>query len=327
MVGVLCNSKNENALTKDLNTLLGPLIKEKEAQLIVFSLPNVNLPKNTVFGSIISDGRISLGEAALPLTIFNLSVQHAKSNIKKMRSLMEIEDISVINSVNHYNQWAIMEMLSSGGKTGNFILPYFNFNKKDYYSNVSETENFLLKPENGSILPKIIYVKQSASGLDLFSKYGSQHCHRFDVKSIISPIIQNKKWILLKAPDLITNNGWLFVKRIYMQKGAKGNWEILFKTSCPQGKNICRSWESKLDNASMQIINYINCFIPDMGICFADFVLDIKGTPYFLNLGGWENKLLSKKWSENIRTTLCKNILEYAEAVDNRRKGEADYVD
>lgn len=319
MVGILCNRHREGTFAKYLHILFKPLIKRRNIPVIVFSIRNINFSEKTVFGSLISEEKIALVKTAIPFLIFNFAVQHTKLDIKKLRSLMELEDVSMINSANKYNQWAIMEMLSSGSKTKNYILPYKNYNKEDIYFNFLKNDNFILKPENGSHLSRIFYGKQSDSSFDLYNRYGNQYCHKFDIQSVIHPITRVGKWLLLKTPDLITYKNRLFIIRAYMQRGFNGDWGVLLKTTVAQNKIVYEKLGRKIDASSLQIIKYISCFIPDLGICFIDFVLDTGGTPYFLNFGGWDSKLLSKNQSRGVRASLCKNILDYAEMLIDKK--------
>lgn len=337
MVGILCSLKKERTITEYLHKLFKPLVKGKNVPVIVFSMPNINLLERTVFGSLISEEKIKPMKTALPMLIFNFAMQYTKSDIKKLRSLIEIEGISLINAANQYNQLSIMEMLISGSKTKNYVLPYMDYDDENIYFRFSGIDNFLLKPEKRADVSRIIYGKQSDFGFELYNRYGSKSCHRLDIESVIHSNLRGKKWLLLKTPDLVAYRNKLFIVRVYMQKRFNGEWDILSKSIISHNEILHEKPGKKIDTASLNIINYINCFIPDLGICFIDFVLDIRTNPYFLSLGGWNSKLLSKKQSKDVLLRLCKNIMEYVEAVSCsdcdketnalfRGKKEGDYV-
>lgn len=319
MIGILCNHKREKALTKSLHKLFVPLIKEKDIQIIVFSLSNVNLLEKTVFGNLITaEEEIKSLKTDLPLVIFNFSIQHTRVGVKKLRVLMEIEDLKLFNTVNQYNQWTIMEMLYSNSKTKSLILSYANIDKEDITQSFSNVDNFLLKPEIGHNLSPVIYGKQYNSHYDLYSRLGKRSCHKFDVESVITPYMYSGKWLLLDTPDLITYRNKLFVLRSYLQKNAQGDWEVLSKTSVPPSISIYQKLDKKIDDSSLQIINFINCFIPELCIGFIDFIIDTHSNIYFLNLGGLDRKLLSKKQYKSVRTKLCLNILGLSETLMGR---------
>ncbi len=117
----------------------------------------------------------------------------------------------------------------------------------------------------------------------------------------------HKRVLLLKAPELaVDDSGRLRISRIYAQKNPNADWEVLSQA------------DRMLNRASIRIMNCINRFIPDVFFCFVDFVTDLKGIPYLLGFGGWDNKILSGAKHKDIHAKVCKNMLEYAQAFINR---------
>ncbi|HHW48364.1 MAG TPA: hypothetical protein GXX14_07080 [Clostridiaceae bacterium] len=312
MIGILCNRKSEKTIGRYLHNIFKNVAKEKRIPVIVFSMPNTNLLQRTVFGSLVSEEKISTVKVSLPMLIFNFAVQKRKSDIKKLRSLLEVENVTLINATNQFNQLQIMEMLLSNSKTKKFVLPFINYSREDAYTGISEKSSFILKPENRPSLSRIIYSKKVDYGFELYSLYGCSSCHKFDIQDTIHSIVHKGKWLLLKTPGLITYKNKIFVVRAYMQKKPDSEWEIVLKTIISHNETVNDNLAKKIDTASLQIIDCINCFIPDIGICFIDFVLDMRANPYLLNFGGWDDRLLSKKQNRSVRIKLCKNIMKYA---------------
>ena len=112
MAGLLCGPGKERILSGTVQKLLCPLRRENPAAFIVFSLPNVNLKDKTVYGNLVSTDGILPVKTAVPPLIFNFSVQHSAADIKKLRGLLEIENLAAVNPANRMDQLALMEMLA-----------------------------------------------------------------------------------------------------------------------------------------------------------------------------------------------------------------------
>lgn len=327
MIGILCDDNKEKTFAKHFNSLFKPLLKGKAISVTVFNLSNVNLVDKTVSGSLVSQEAVIPVENPMPSVIFNFSVQHSRAGIKKMRSLNEVEGLLLINSANRYDQRAIMEMLASDNTTRSFLLPLVNFDEHRIFQSFESIDNYIIKPERGTNLSRITYINHCYRGLNLAMGQRNPYFGTFVAQNGVKPLIEGNKAILLRAPELIMNGNELFVARVYLQKGEKGKWKILARKYRSGMNSAYGELIGKTGIPSKQIINYINCFIPDLGIGFIDFIFDTNGTPYFLNFGGWDNKLLGRKQPRSIQINLCKNILEYAGTVINISKGDEYCVD
>lgn len=326
MIGILCGSKKENLFSEKFHKLFKPLIKGNKIEIIVFSLSNTNLLDKTVYGKIISGESIVSAKTAIPPLIFNFASHYSRVDVKKCRSLMEVEDVVLINSTNQYNQYAIMNIISSNKKFKKLLLPYSQLKKEDLILNLADFNNFILKPFYGSNYGKILYAKKIDSQFNVYKNRAFQCYHKFDIYDAINPIVRKGKWIILKTPELLTFESSLLVTRVYLQKSYKGEWKILLKSPLTQDKITYGKLDQKTNTALLNIIEYINCFIPDMGFCFIDFTMSLFGTPYFLNLGGWDNNLLNDKQNLEAQTNLCKNILEFSRSHFEKRR-YPNYVD
>lgn len=314
MIGILCNSRNERTLSKQFHTMLKR--RGINTTAAIFSLQNVNLSDNTVYGISIDRDEVKQIKTNLPLLVFNLATQYSRSDIKKIRKLAEIENLTLINPTNRFNQNSIMEMLISNEKTKNCILPYNKLTTQDIDFTFSATNNFIIKPDCGSNLDKLIYGRQSEYGFDLYNWSGKQYYHRIDLQKLMHTVIGQREWIMLKTPDLAIYDDQILVVRRYMQKRCNGYWEVLHKNTYPKKIQIAGKSDEQIDALSGSIVECINCFNPDNGICYIDFVLSTQGKPYFSGFGGWNGKLLNKRISKKVLEVLFKNILEYVNVYD-----------
>lgn len=64
-----------------------------------------------------------------------------------------------------------------------------------------------------------------------------------------------------------------------------------------------------LENASLLLINYINHFLPSLGICFIDFMISSDGNPYFLHFNGFNEDFFEQKQQLDFLNRFYKNII------------------
>lgn len=326
MIGILCNQKKENILAKQFHTLLDSLDLPKRAQIMVFTIPNVNFSNMTVQGTFVSGDKITQAEAKLPAAIFNFSVQYKKANIKKLRALIEAKDVLVINPTNQFNQFPIMDMLSANKKIRKLIFSYSKYSGDDTLFAFTKDKNLLIKPQSKPSLSRIAYVKHWLTGFDIMSNMDKFYCHTKDFLNKVRPIIHCRNWIALETPELATYGNQLIVIRVYMQKCFDEEWTVITKDMYPQDKELRNKLTQNLDSIALQIVSHINCFITNLGISYIDFVFDTHGSPYFLNFGGYDDALLDEKRDKRAQENFLKNMLEYARVFINKPKGGINYV-
>jgi hypothetical protein len=317
MVGILCGSGKEINLARTMSKIIMPDMKDRLTSIVVFSMPNVNLTDKTVYGCLISRETITILKTELPLLIFNFAVQHKKTDIKKLSNLLEIENLTLLNLANSFNQCSVMEMLSSDPQTQRYIMPYTNITMEVFNPDFIEAGNFIIKPQNGSNRTKIIYGSNFGLEFNLYNWSGNQYSHLVDIQNAIFPTIRKGKWVLLKTPELMTYNNRLTTMRCYLQRNADGKWNVVLKTSISQNKRTHINSFMKIDDSLLQIMNCINCFISDLVFCSIDLIFGRDGTPYFLNLGGWKTLLPENKQNNILVKNLYQNMMTYAPILQN----------
>lgn len=311
MVGFLCNQRKEKYFANYMRNNMD--LKNLKISVIVFSMQNINLNDNTVYGSMISDGAVTTLTTALPSLVFNFAVQHSNSNIKKLKQLIEVENLTLINPANSFNQWSIMKMLTSNPKSKQYVLPFVDIPNENAIPDIQKIGNFIIKPQNGSDFKKIIYCRKTDLGFDLYNIGEITYSHLFDIQSAIMPTIRKGKWILLSSPELISYNNKLLIIRNYMHRDCDGTWKVILKTTISQTEQIYKKAYEKIDAALLDMMNDISCFVPDLSFCSVDIVLSSDGTPYFLSLGGWQDIRPGKSQHKILLDILCQSIAVYAE--------------
>lgn len=307
MIGILCNQKDEDVLAMQIHSLLKSEVLADHGAVAVFSIKNLDLNAGIVFGSTVSRYRIKQVETVLPDIIFNLSVQYKSRHIKKLREIIDLKTIAVINASNKYNQSMIMDMLSADTAARRFVLPYFKYSIYDPFCDIQGAGSLLIKPENKTSLSKITLTDVSLSGVDLSGGKG-------------------KKWLCMRVPELVKYKDFPVVARINLQRRSGGEWVVLKKCVIPGDKDIDIRFAEKGGDASLELVRLIHCYLTHLGICYTDMIFDTDGNPFLLNFGGYEDELL-KGQDRDVQACFCRNMLEYARGFTNKPNGVLDYVD
>lgn len=310
MIGILCSQRKERLFVNFLRN--SREIEQSGVPVLVFPMPNLNLSDKTVRGTLMSGGKATALKTGLPPLIMNFAVQHTKSHIKRLKNLTEVQNIMVINSVNSFNQWSIMKMLASDPVTNRYILPYAVISRENVLPDIQKRGNFIIKPQYGSNFKKIIYGRKTENGFDLYNAGDILRSHLFDIQSAVLPTIKSGSWILLDSPELVTRHNKMLVVRSYLQRNG-GEWKVVLKTVVSQNEQILYKANEEIEAALLRMMSYIHCYIPDLAFCTVDFVLGADGTPYFLNLGGWQELLPRKKQHKILLDILCQSITTYAD--------------
>ena len=309
MIGLLCNQSKRRLFSKYLRN--SEILRQRGVNVVIFSIQNISLGHKTVYGTLVADGKTAAAKTELPSVIFNFAVQYAKAHIKKLKHLSKAEEITLVNPVNSFNQWAIMEMLSSSPDTKRYILPYTDISYENAVSDIQKIVDFIIKPRNGSNYNKFIYSEKTSSGYDLYNFGSIARSHLFDIKNAIIPAIRSGRWVLITVPKLKTRGGRLLIIRNYLHKHC-GEWKVVCKTAISKAEKLCDAYD-QINAAALRLAGCVNCFIPDLAFCAIDFVISKDGKPYFLSLGGWQDIVPRKAPHKMLLDYICQSITAYAE--------------
>lgn len=303
MIGILCG-RNKERLFADLVLKSAAF---KTVPVLIFSMPDVNLSEKTVYGALISGAEANIVKTTLPSHIYNFSVQHTKSHIKKLKQLLELENVTVYNPANSFNQWSIMKILKSDAVSAQYLFPFDNVTK-GFDFRFEDSAGFILRPRNGNDPAKITYCAKTKAGFDIYNIGEIAFGHLHDIRSAVNPIVKNGKWLVLFTPELTTYKNRLFTARGYLYKTKDKSWALALKTVLSQTEETYGKTNDKPDEALIRMAAYVNNFIPDLAFCAIDFTLDKDGNPYFLALGGWQDLMPRKALHKPLADVLCGSL-------------------
>jgi hypothetical protein len=285
MIGVLCGDKGEKKYAEKLHSIYMQSGHQSDNNIVVFTISNINLRDRTVKGRLVSAADIKLVKTALPAVILNISVQRSGRDIKKLRILTEIRDITIINEVNRFDQWMIMEIMASSEPTKNYVLPHYIYDKKSRNFKPDDNQDYIVMPSRGSSLSRVIFTKPDS---DTGQIGGSQYFRKGHICDYIDASLCQRRWIFMEAPDMMIQHNLPVIIRAYVQRGSGGNWNVLGGNIYPRMQEGKEDLYRKIYKPSLEIITYISRFVPHLGFCHIDFVFDSEGNPYFLHFGGFD---------------------------------------
>lgn len=325
MLGILCSNEKEKKYAESFCKILREGFTNYRS-IVVFTISNIDFINRRICGSLVTHINVEPIETELPSIIFNFSFQNKSSDVKKLRYLREMEEVFVINESNRFNQIMIMQIISSSSAFHKYILPYKSYKKTDIDLELEDNSNFLIVPEKGSNNSNVIFIKKLESMIKVYYKNKTQKYTKGKIrKSDLE--LKKSNYILLEAPKLKLYKNHPYFVRVYIQRGKNGKWKDISKNIYLEEKNDCYVFDENLSSISLEITNYISKFIPDMGICFVDFLYDIHDNPYILHFGGWDYRILLKKHSKEFYRKFLTTLYGYEEYCRNQCEGGLDYVD
>lgn len=324
MIGILCSNKKIDLYTEYFHSLMKSFISNSTIRVIIFTLPNINISDTTVYGNLISEGNIRQVTTEIPQVIYNFSSQRKKADIKKLRAIHEMPNISFINEVNNFNQWMIMEMISSSKLSQFYLLPYKLLDKNETSLDFDNKNPFILMNANGLNNSKVTFVRRNESNFEIYQDNKYRSFNKKTIQDTLGAIVQKGKWLLIKTPELLHYNSKPVIIRFYLQKDGYGRWTILTSKSINSGENNNYfEVNSNYYNIAISIVQYIELYIPTLGNCTVDLIFDSKGNSYFLHLGGWdENIILQENNNYYLKSTFLRNLMHYAMHCVETEKGD-----
>ena len=245
-------------------------------------------------------------------------VTHTKpESVKKIRYLRMLTDTVVINPLNRFYQHILFEMIASIIKTKDIILPYATISRSSVERFAKRYQRFFLLPQRTSKEYGVVSVSKISGSnqeniFEIFFENMKLAVKEEDLYLELIKIIRYKKYMLVKDPGPVMWNHSPLELRVYVQKGLTGRWsvvEIIAKKSLLSKKSltnmICDALpevlielfpdklgaiKALLHDTALDISILLNYYIPNMGSCFIDFILDDQGRPYVINIGGFEQE-------------------------------------
>lgn len=310
MIGILSSNDMEEEYAKILHALFQNYKSSLDEDMVVFTTSNINLQKMEVSGTLITQDKLRTIQGTLPSIIFNFSLQRECSGIKVRKALEEMEAIRLINYINKFDQWMIMEMIASNDKVKNYLLPYFIYDKSKRDYRPQEDKKYITMPSRGASLSRVIYAEPDPDpGSDIVR--GSQYFKKGHISDYIDASLCQRKWLFIEVPDLVLYNSHPLVCRIYMQKSNQNKWSVLKKVLFPNpNMKVPENLNVKYaEKAAKNLIEEINNFLPSIGHCFMDMIFSQEGKGYFLHLGGLDQYFFKEVLKGDVCKIFYKNII------------------
>jgi hypothetical protein len=311
MLGVLCGDKGEKKYAEKIHSIYKQSGNEKDNNIVIFTISNIDFKDMTVKGRLVSGGDIKLVRTAIPRVILNVSVQRRGRDIKKLRRLAEFSDITLINEVNRFDQWMIMEIISSSELTKKYALSHHIYDKKARNYKPDDNKDYIVMPSRGSSLSRVIFTKPDS---DTGQIGGSQYFRKGHICDYIDASLCQKRWIFIEAPDIMIQHNLPVIIRAYVQRGSGGNWNVLGGNIYPRMQEGKENLYRRIYKPALEIMNYITRFVPNLGICHIDFVFDSEGSPYFLHFGGFDTHfILNQNRSKEFYHRFYSNLIQLSD--------------
>jgi hypothetical protein len=312
MIGVLCSDNAEKACAEKIQSGIKNINNIISNKFLVFTISNIDFDKRLVTGSLVSEDKIEAVNDSLPAVVLNLSIQRSSKLIKLRKKLEEIEGVELINDVNRFDQWMIMDMISSAEEVRKHLLPYYIYDKKTRDYRPQDDKTYVIFPAVGSSISRVIYAIPDPNSDKVT---GSQYFKKGTICDYIDASLCQNYWVFIEVPDLLSHFNHPVIVRNYIQKKDESQWTVLGRTINPEGK-LENEVLKKVDETAIKIANYIQYFLPCFWVGFIDFILDTDNNPYFIHLGGAELDFLDKNHNEEF----YKNIIQL-EIRSNRTAG------
>lgn len=309
MIGILCANKTDKKFINQLHSFVKEQRANKDDSIIVFTISDIDFNEKEVKGSLISEEEIKVVQVPIPSVIVNMALQKDNPSVKGRKMLEEIKGVTVINPINRYDQWMIMDMLSASDVTRKYLLPYYIYNKKTRDFKPEDEKKYITMPARGSKLSRVIYAEPE-DGSDRVG--GTQYFKKGHICDYIDASLCQKRWIFIEVPELVIKHNHPVVVRVYLQKSGEKLWKVLGKNIYPEIQLDDNNIYKKIEEASQKAVQQINNYLTALGYCFMDFIVDTNGNPYFLHLGGFTQKFFTENRNVDFYKAFYKNLLNLA---------------
>ncbi|MDP4088593.1 MAG: hypothetical protein Q8930_04885 [Bacillota bacterium] len=319
MIGILCSNDMEEEYSKQLHSWFRDQRKEDDDNIVVFTIFNINLKEKMVKGSLISGKAVKSVEVPLPSVIFNFSLQKDDAAIKVRKALEEMEKVELVNYINKFDQWMIMDILSSFNSTRKYLLPYHIYDKAERNFRPVDEKSYIIMPSRGASLSRVIYAVPDP---DSDRITGSQYFRKGHICDYIDASLCQQRWLFIEIPEIRIKANHPVVVRVYLQKLRPDIWSLLSRDVYLGTEAQFGSLFEEIDAAAMNGIFHINKYLPSVGHCFMDFILDSENKPYFLHMGGLDQYFFRAVREPDFCRRFYKNMLKLARYYRHRQEGD-----
>lgn len=305
-IGILCAPGGHESLRRALPPLLQRL--GEPAAVLVFALPDVHLAEGEAQGVRVTARGSDSGRWPLPTVVYHIAVQRRREDIRKMRAFAELPGIRTLNPSNEISQRAVRRMLLASPSLRPLVPPLAP------PAGGADTPGFLLRPEAGMRVSRLICARRRADGWDFCDGGGVPVGHEADAEDA-AWFTGPGRYLKLVLPREAFSSGGPAGARGIVQRGADGEWQVVESRPLfgPPGRLPAPPPET--EPVLREIARRAGLFLPDLALCTVD-VLHIPGRgPLFLGLGGWQPGLLGRHMPAPVKTSLCRNMLGYSRLI------------
>jgi hypothetical protein len=313
-LGFLYHAKKQHHLYQHMLEQFSRYSKQYRLKTVLFSIDGINLDYHCIRGTILDGNTIREGLCDIPPLIYNFALFSRKENIRKMRTLRKMENITVINPVNRFDQGIIFEMLTALEGSHQFLLPSEALDPTILTEWLQANDTLYLLPEKTYVSPKAAVIKKTKKN-NFIICIGNfeQVCESKDIQTYILKMVNNKNFRLMKGIPCMKKEKTPLEIRMYLQKGAEGTWtnplmvvkkgifsqQEMISTSLKNVQNMTNHQVESLTNLTLKIAEYFDFYIPFLGSCTLDFLLEEKGSPYLIYVAGFDQELSTFNQLEN----------------------------
>lgn len=297
-------------MIRSLHAFMAPMQRPEDPPVLVTTLDQINLAQGSVLGTIVSEDSPRPEETALPALIYNFSFPSSRGEFKKLQALAEIDGVTVMNDAYLFSRKDAFKMLLSHPETKEFLLPHPTFGQT--VPPLPQDGSLLMLPERTLSLSGILYAECGAEDCFVYGINGVERLSREECEALFRRLPIRRR-ILLPTPTLAAGIQGLFIGRVYLMLNYDGSFQVLrTRTFRPpdQGEKTLRA---ACAETALSVMPEIHGFLPELAVCFADFVCGVNSQPYFIGFGGWDG-LLPGRPGNRAGAALCAGIMEYAAA-------------
>lgn len=312
--GMLYPMKKEK-LFLQLVSLLKEISQEYKIDIVLFPIEEVNLEEKTVNGTIISGTKVNRGVTYIPRFIYNVTFHSQSKSIKTMRKLRRLEKVTIINPINRFNLGILFDMFSSLFTEDKFLLNYDVFSPKTVSDFLNMYNGCIIMPEKGSGKEQIYWVSPKPGSKNIYLVSSTKRSFESSSDEIFSKLItriKSKRYMVLQPIEALEWMDTPLELRIYLQKNKDGEWSITdmvgkseFLSKKATIKHVAENlhWTfqelainnpekvlQELSDLSLDCCRLLDYYIPNLGTCTLDFILDQNNRPYLFYVKGWETR-------------------------------------